>query len=123
MSSDWRIERIARNEASFRDINERLEQGLRQVQHRPEHLELVCECGDRECQSHIFLTLQEYEDVRRDSRWFAVVPGHVFVETERVVARHDRYEIVEKFGEAVEMTDAADARELGARGRRSSGTP
>ena len=53
--------------------------------------------------------------MRKDSRRFAVVPGHVFPETERVVAGNERYEVVEKFGEAVEVTDAADRRELGRR--------
>ncbi len=57
--------------------------------------------------------------MRRDSRRFAVVPGHVFPETELVVAGNDRYEVVEKRGAAVEVADAADRRELGITGRRS----
>src|SRR5437763_9139340 len=96
-----RQERIARNEVRFRDINERLEQGLRQVPERPELLEFVCECGERSCEQHVAMTLSEYEIVRRDSRRFAVVPGHVSPDTERVLERKDRYEVVEKFGSAV----------------------
>ncbi len=119
MSSEWRQKRIAHNEASFRDINERLEESLRHVRHTPELLRFVCECGDRRCESSVCLTFDEYEAVRRDSRRFAVVPGHVFPETEHVVAGNDRYEVVEKFGHAVELTDAADRRELGLSGRRS----
>ena len=120
MSSDWRQKRIADNEASFRDINERLEDSLRQVRHTPDLLRFICECGDRRCESSISLTFEEYEAVRRDSRRFAVVPGHVFPETERVVAANDRYQVVEKWGAAVEVTDAADRRKLGITGRRSS---
>ena len=121
MSETWRQKRIAKNETSFRDINERLEAGMRQVQHRPEMLEFVCECGDRNCEEHVRLTLEEYEAVRTDSRRFAVVPGHVFEEVERVVGGTDgRYEIVEKIGEAVEVVDAADRRSLGTSGRRGS---
>lgn len=119
MTSDWRQKRIANNEASFRDINERLEEGLRQVRHAPELLQFICECGDRGCESSVRLTFDEYEALRRDSRRFAVVPGHVFLETERVVAGNDRYEVVEKVGAAVEVADAADHRELGTSGRRS----
>jgi hypothetical protein len=119
MTSDWRQKRIADNEASFRDINERLEEGLRQVRHTPELLQFICECGDRGCESSVRLTFDEYEALRRDSRRFAVVPGHVFLETERVVAGNDRYEVVEKVGAAVEVADAADRRELGTTGRRS----
>ena len=119
MTSDWRQKRIANNEASFRDINERLEEGLRQVRHTPELLQFICECGDRGCESSVRLTFEEYEALRRDSRRFAVVPGHVFPETERVVAGNDRYEVVEKVGAAVEVADASDHRELGTSGRRS----
>ena len=119
MTLGWREKRIAQNETSFRDINERLEAGLRHVQHRPQLLVFVCECGDRNCEAHVEMTLEEYEQVRRDSRRFAIVRGHAFPETERVVADHDRYTVVEKFGDAVRVTDATDHRSLGAGGRRS----
>ena len=119
MSSDWRQKRTARNETSFRDINERLQAGLRQVRHRPLLLDFVCECGDRRCEEAVRVTSEEYEAARRDSRRFIVVPGHVFPEAERVVAGNDRYEVIEKAGAAIEVTDAADRRELGTRGRRS----
>ena len=123
MTSDWRQKRIAKNETSFRDINERLEDGLRQVRHTPELLEFVCECGDRDCEELVSLTFEEYEDVRRDSRRFAVVPGHIFPETERVLGGNERYQVIEKFGAAVEVTDAADHRELGTSGRRADDPP
>jgi|SRR4051794_4405624 hypothetical protein len=119
---EWRQKRIARNETSFRDINEALEDGLRRVPDLPERVEFVCECGHRGCTDSVSLTLDEYEAVRRDSRWFAVVPGHVWPQVERVVAANERYEVVEKFGGAVEVADAADHRALGTAGRRG-GTP
>jgi hypothetical protein len=122
MTLEWRQKRIAKNETSFRDINEQLEQGLLQVEHRPELLEFLCECGDRGCEAHIRMTVAEYESVRKDSRWFAVVPGHVFPEAERVIERTPRYDVLEKIGEAVEVTDAADHRALGTTGRRSTDT-
>jgi hypothetical protein len=115
----WRQARIAKNETSFRDINERLEGGLRRARDTPERLQFVCECGDRDCEDLVSLTFDEYEAVRGDSRRFAVAPGHVFAETEHVVAGNDRYEVVEKFGDAVEVVDAADRRALGTSGHRS----
>ena len=120
MTTDWRASRIAKNEASFRDINERLDQGLRQVRHAPQLQRFVCECGDRECEALVLLTFEEYEEVRSDSRHFAAVPGHVFPETERVVRGNTRYEVLEKFGEAVSYADATDQREPGPGGRRDS---
>lgn len=119
MTLDPRQARIARNETSFRDINERLEQGLLQVGDTPDLLQFICECGSRTCEDLISLTVEEYEAVRTDSRRFAVAPGHHFPETEHVVSRGERYDVVEKFGDAVEVTDAADRRELGTSGRRS----
>jgi hypothetical protein len=116
---DWRLRRIAKNEACFREINERLEAGLRQVRDTPDRLQFICECGDRECESSVALSFEEYEAVRSDSRRFLVVPGHVFPETERVIEANERYEVVEKFGDAVELTDASDRRSPGITGRRS----
>ena len=118
MSLEWHQRRIARNEAQFREINERLQSGLRQVRHTPEQLPFICECGSRECDSSVLVTFEEYEAVRSDSRRSLVVPGHVFPEVERVVAGNDRYEVVEKIGEAIDVTDVTDPR-----GRRRSDTP
>jgi hypothetical protein len=115
---DWRKTRVAENESSFREINERLSDGLRLVPDKPELLEFICECGKQTCDQHVQLSLSEYEHVRRDSRHFAVVPGHMIPGTERVVASGDRFDVVEKVGEAVRLTDAADPRTPGAAGRR-----
>jgi hypothetical protein len=113
-----RLERIARNEASFRDINERLNEGLRRVPRPPEHQQFICECGHQACDATILLSFDEYESVRRDSRQFAVVPGHSLPEAERVVADHDRYQVVEKLGSTVRLTDARDRRRDGPGGLR-----
>jgi hypothetical protein len=116
-----RLERIARNEASFRDINEHLEKGLRQVSHLPEPLRFICECGRQDCADTVELSLQEYEAVRRDSRHFAVVPGHALLEAERIVADRGQYQVVEKLGDTVAITDAEDERRPGPRGLREPG--
>ena len=42
------------------------------------------------------ITLAEYEDVRSRGTHFAVVPGHVVADLERVVARYPRFAVVEK---------------------------
>ena len=97
---DRRKERIAKNEASFREINERLSQGLRLVPHNPELLEFICECGNQTCEEHVQLSQHEYEQVRLDSRRFAIVPGHAIPDAERVVSSNDRFDVVEKLGAA-----------------------
>jgi hypothetical protein len=113
-----RLERIARNEASFRHINEDLEEGLRQVARPPALLRFICECGRHECALTVELSFEEYEAVRRDSRHFAIAPGHALPEAERVVAVHARYEVVEKLGDSVAITDAEDRRRAGPGGLR-----
>jgi hypothetical protein len=114
----WREERIAKNEANFREINERLERGLRHVQDNPDLLTFICECGDQTCDQHIHLSLSEYERVRLDSRHFAVVPGHTFPAVEQVISSNDRYEVVEKCGQSTELVEKTDRRAAGSIGRR-----
>jgi hypothetical protein len=90
-----REERVARNEALFREVNERIKL-VNESQEAPSETEFLCECGDPECTIPISLTLAEYEQVRRVSTHFAIVPGHSDPSIEQVVARHDRFAVVEK---------------------------
>ncbi|HXV56389.1 MAG TPA: hypothetical protein VD704_00840 [Gaiellaceae bacterium] len=105
-----REERVARNESLFREVNERIREvseGLPRV----EETEFLCECGDRACTEPIRLTLPEYEQIRSESRLFAVVPGHVEPTVETVVRETDRFAVVRKTEpEAAEIVDATDPR-------------
>lgn len=96
MDRDWRAQRIQRNEETFREINQRLEADLRKVRGNPDLQEFVCECGDRECGQLIRLSFDEFRAIRADERHFAVVPGHVFPDVERVVDGNERFDVVEK---------------------------
>lgn len=109
-AAEWRQERIARNEASFRLINERLESSLRRLAPTPDPVPFVCECGSRSCQDSVLLTLAEYESVRAHADHFAVKPGHVFPEAETVVTRNDRYLVVEKQGVAAVISELTNPR-------------
>ena len=55
-----------------------------------------CECGDARCDRAIELTRPEYESVRAHATRFAIVLNHENPETDRVVAEHERYAVVEK---------------------------
>lgn len=91
-------ERIARNEALLREVNERIHdvgQGL-QVLPDDGELDFRCECGQPECNEFVHLTPSEYERVRADNDRFVVVPGHENPELERVVSRGDGYIVVDK---------------------------
>lgn len=87
-----RKERFARNEAVFREVNERIEELTRES----EWLELMCECGDPQCKEPLRLTVGEYERVRQEPTDFLVARGHVIPEIETVVEETERFEVVRK---------------------------
>jgi hypothetical protein len=107
-----REERAARNQALFRDINERIEdlnEGFGVV--LPIR-EWICECAHDTCTERVSMTTDEYESIRKDGAQFFVAPSdeHVWADVELVVARTERYWILEKVGEAGAMAKAADPR-------------
>ena len=86
--------RIARNEASSREINEGIEDA------RPatpgNYVRMVCECGRPDCSRLIAISIQEYEAVRADPRTFAVYHSHVSPDVEDAVRRTERFVVVRK---------------------------
>jgi 5-bromo-4-chloroindolyl phosphate hydrolysis protein len=93
-----RDERVARNEATTRQINEDIQQA-HQAASTPDHVDhvrIVCECGRLECDRVLAITLAEYQSVRADPRQFAVARDHVTADVEQVVAETDRYAVVAK---------------------------
>ena len=72
---DERQERIARNEALFRHINERLEELNDAFASMTQSFEVVCECGAIDCIDQARLTAAEYERVRADPTLFIICVG------------------------------------------------
>jgi hypothetical protein len=99
-------DRVARNEALFREFNERVE-GLAGDSPR---VDFVCECGDLDCLERLALTRTTYEQVRSDPRRFVVVPGHEDRDIERVVARREGHFVVEKMAAAAKVAIEHDPR-------------
>jgi CheY-like chemotaxis protein len=73
-------------------------------------LAILCECGDRSCHEPLVMNVDEYEQIRSQPAQFAVIAGHELPIAERVVVRHEHYLIVEKYGAAGMVADAADPR-------------
>ena len=107
MSDDeaWEI-RAARNQALFRAINAEL-RGSR-ADGDESHLRITCECADSECVETLEIDLEYYTRMREDARHFAVLPGHVYPEVERITAEHSGFVVVEKTGEAAVVAVATD---------------
>lgn len=99
-------ERIGRNEATFRRINEAIETGRVT---RDGLVGFVCECSRLGCNEVVELTIAEYEAVRSNPRRFFVARGHDGT-AEEVIELADRYCVVEKRGEAGQVAERADSR-------------
>ena len=90
-------ERLARNEAFFREVNERINDTAVRSDNG---YEFLCECADPECTERITLTSEDYEWVRANSTRFVLARGHVAREIEHVVEREGDHVVVEKLGDA-----------------------
>ena len=105
-----RDERVAKNEAAAREINEEIEQVH---DHRPRSafMHIVCECGYDTCELFIPVMRDEYERVRNDPRRFLVVKEHVILEVEDIVEENDRFTVVAKRqGRPAEVAARTDPR-------------
>jgi hypothetical protein len=92
-----RERRIGKNEALFRDVNERM-QGLNETfASFTRKMEIVCECAEMSCVERISIPVDQYETLRADPTMFAVVPGHEVPDVEEVVERRDSYDVIRKF--------------------------
>jgi hypothetical protein len=108
-----RGERAARNEALFRRVNERVEEVNKAFDAILEEADFFCECADINCMEKIGMTRREYEELREFSTHFAVKPGHILPEEERVVEERAGYAVVEKIGRAGERAAELDPRKSG----------
>ena len=96
-----RAQRLAENERLIREANWEVEREALDREEAArvaldEELELSCACGADDCHEHVLLTVRAYRDAHRLPHRFVVAHGHVNERIERVVERHDGYDVVEK---------------------------
>ena len=106
---DEREQRLAQNEALFREVNERVETLAHQLGPNVPY-EFLCECANAECTFRLTLPLKVYESVRADPQRFLVLPLHYTPEVEDLVLKEDAYWVVRKTGEAGEYVEQLDPR-------------
>jgi hypothetical protein len=110
-SMDARGERVGKNEALFRQVNERLKELGEGFSLVSESADFICECGSSACAAPIRMTLAEYEEVRAEPELFFVLPGHEVEDVESVVERHEGYDVVRKHdGEPARIARETDPR-------------
>lgn len=106
---DERVTRVGKNEALFRQVNERVEQLNESFATVTDTFEVVCECGDSGCVTQISIASDAYERVRTDPTRFIVAPGHEDSEVEDIVDTQSAYHVVRKHaglpGRIAEETD------------------
>jgi hypothetical protein len=104
-------ERVARNDALFREANEGIQEAA-STYDVLERIPFICECADENCRELIILSMDQYEEIRRNPRHFLNAPGHVRAGqgAAEVVDDRGRYQIVEKTGYAGDIVEELDPR-------------
>ena len=99
-----------RNEALFREINERIEDVGTALAPDDMPMEFLCECDDQDCVEKVSATRVEYEAIRAVATHFVVLPGHENPGVEHVVQETERFLVVEKEDEAGREAEEDDPR-------------
>ena len=91
----YREERVAKNEATSRVINEGMEAAY-ESEPQDAHLFFLCECGLEQCDRTVRITKAECERVRNDPRQFVIFRNHLIPDVDQVVSDGDRFLVVTK---------------------------
>jgi len=91
----YREERVAKNEATSRVINEGMDAAYGS-EPQDAHLFFLCECGLEQCDRTVRITKAEYERVRNDPRQFVILRNHLIPDVDQVVSDGDRFLVVTK---------------------------
>jgi hypothetical protein len=98
------LERLARNQVTFREANQRIVAAAGEIGVRTQSVPFICECADPACTQVLPIDLADYEAVRRNPRRFLHANGHDDGLGE-AVELHEDYVVVEKRGLAGEIVD------------------
>jgi hypothetical protein len=98
-------DRVGKNEAIFRHVNERIAE--LSASFDSEVLELFCECADGACVERLHVGAADYERARSEEATFIVAPAHVVPSLEEVVFEGDGFVFVRKHGEAAAAAENA----------------
>jgi hypothetical protein len=91
--------KIAKAEALYRDVNERIAETSERFD--SDEAEFICACGDTGCAERLEVPLAEYERVRSDATTFLLDPEQVEPDVERVVRERSGYAAVRIVDESV----------------------
>jgi hypothetical protein len=95
-----------RNQALFRETNERLLEITESLGDAAGIYAIACECADVDCVERLEVPGAAYRSARQAPDRFIVAPGHIYPDVERVVDEGDGYTVVEKLGAANAVAEA-----------------
>jgi hypothetical protein len=84
-----------RNSRLIRAVNDR----IRDVSNPADEsgaVEVLCECGDVDCQGAVNISLVDYQTVRAAPRRFVLIHGHESPDVHRILSRDNGYVVVEE---------------------------
>jgi len=103
-------ERLAQNEATFREANERINRTVARLG-IDQPVPMICECGRNDCMKVIRVLPSDYEHVRAVPNRFLYAPGHEErMPGSQLVEALDEAVVIEKVGYAGRLAEAADPR-------------
>ena len=73
-------------------------------------IEVACECSQTTCAVPLTLSVEEYEQIRREPTHFVVAPGHIDPKGEWIVEQTSRYVVVEKIELGAKVAATLDPR-------------
>jgi hypothetical protein len=97
--------RAARNQALFRAVNEQMRTMNEAFASVTRTFAIAGECADTNCIKTLEIAPDEYAEVRANPRHFAVLPGHVYPDVERVIRESEQYVVVEKVAESADVAE------------------
>jgi hypothetical protein len=103
------VEQAAKNEATFRSVNERLQEKADELELGDRQTPFLCECEEERCTEVLLLGRSDYEDVRAHPRRFIVAPGHQGGE-EELIRDEAGFAVIEKHGKEGELVEQQDPR-------------
>jgi hypothetical protein len=106
------VEQAAKNEATFRSVNERLQEKADELELGDRQTPFLCECEDERCTEVLLLRRSDYEDVRAHPRRFIVAPGHQDGD-DQLIQNGAGFAVIEKHGKEGELVERQDPRTAG----------
>ncbi|MFL5937171.1 MAG: hypothetical protein ACJ744_00895 [Gaiellaceae bacterium] len=109
------VARKARNQALYREVNERIAELAAHFEVASGPQAFVCECSQLGCTELLQLPAAAYRRLRDDPTTFLVLTGHEDLDHETVVERADGYLLIRKKPGADAQTARTTAKSLNLR--------